>query len=178
MERISFTKYDKQGAYHWRQYARGSKYKKHVNFITKWVEKGKILDIGAGDGLITYLLGAEGIEYEDKAVEIAQTIGVNVVKGDAYKLPYADDSFDAITMIDVIEHFEDAPQALKEASRIAKTLYIATPEHGMVNDPFHVQEWLRNELPEYMQLHGWDLVGAVTVIPEHKSMYAKFKRNF
>jgi len=176
MERINFTKYEKQGAYHWRQYARGTKYKKHVDYIRKWVTEKKVLDVGAGDGLITYLLGAEGIEYEDKAVEIAKAIGVNVIKGDAYNLPYADDSFDAITMIDVIEHFEDASLALKEASRVAKTLYIATPERGMVNDPFHVQEWLREELPVYMQSRGWELMGEVVVIPEHKSMYAKFTR--
>lgn len=174
---MRFTKYDTQGAYHWRQYARGTKYKRHVDFIRKWVKEKSILDVGAGDGLITYLLRAEGIEYEDTAVKIAETLGVNVIKGDAYNLPYGDDSFEAVTMIDVIEHFEDAPLALKEASRVAKTLYIATPERGMVNDPFHVQEWLRDELPDYMKLHGWELDGEVTVTPEHKSMYARFNRH-
>jgi len=171
---MRFTKYQKHKAYHWRQYVRGDKYKHHADFVKTWVKEKNVLDIGAGDGLITYLLRAKGIEYEQEAVDIAQAIGVDVVQGDAYDLPYDDDSFDAVTMIDVLEHFDDPERAIQEAQRVAPVLYIATPERGMVNDPFHVQEWRRDELPLFMQEHGWTLDGDVIVKPEHKCMYARF----
>jgi SAM-dependent methyltransferase len=133
--------------------------------------------VGAGDGLITYLMGATGIEYEKTAVDIARAIGVDVLHGDAYALPFDDNSFDAVTMIDVIEHFDTPELALKEALRVAPILYIATPERGMVNDPFHVQEWTRQELPIFLTANGWKPTGEVEVVPEHKSMYVRCRRN-
>ncbi len=172
-----FTKYEKQGGYHWAQYVRGSKYRKHANRVRDWVKEKKVLDVGAGDGVITYLLRAEGIEYEQKAVDIAQMMGVDVIKGDAYALPYKNNEFEAVVMVDVLEHFADPVAALKEARRVAPVLYITTPERGMVNDKFHVTEWLRDELPIFMKENGYDLDGEVLVIPEEKNMYARFVRN-
>ena len=173
---MRFSKYETQGAYHWRQYVRGGKYRRHVDRIVKWVSEDRILDVGAGDGLITYLLGATGLDSEPTAIDIAEAIGVKVFDGDAYELPYPDNSFDAITMIDVLEHFDTPEVALKEAHRVAPILYVTTPERGMVNDPFHVQEWLASELPVFMAANGWQLIGEVLTVPEEKNMYAKFQR--
>lgn len=170
-----FNKYD-NGGYHWREFVRGTKYKRHADRIKKWVTEKNVLDIGAGDGLITYLIRATGIEYEQKAVDIAQSIGVKVIKGDAYCLPYKDNSFDAILMADVLEHFDAPTLALKEAHRVAPVLYITTPERGMVHDPYHVFEWTRDELPIFMMENNWQLEGELLVVPEEKNMYGKFKR--
>ena len=174
---MRFTKYDTKGAYHWRDYVRGRKYRKHADYIRKWVTEQNILDVGAGDGLITYLLRAQGIEYEEKAVAIAQAIGVDVEQGNAYELPYEDNSFDAVTMCDVLEHFEYPNMALSEAARVAPVLYITTPERGMVNDPFHVQEWTAPELETFMRDNGWYLTGDINVNYETKSMYGRFERH-
>lgn len=171
---MTFDKYKKHKAYHWRQYVRGDKYRTHADFIKQWVREKRILDVGAGDGLITYLLRADGIEYEEEAVKLAQAIGVNVEQGDAYDL--GDRQYDAVTMFDVIEHFDEPEKALAEAHRVAPVLYISTPERGMVNDPYHVQEWKRDELPLFMAENGWELDGEVIVRPELKCMYARFNR--
>jgi 2-polyprenyl-3-methyl-5-hydroxy-6-metoxy-1,4-benzoquinol methylase len=173
---MRFTKYDTKGGYHWAQYVRGTKYRKHADKVRKWVTEEKILDVGAGDGLITYLLRAKGIEYEPSAVAIAKAIGVDVEQGDAYALPHADNSFDAVTMIDVLEHFEHPELAVREAFRVAPILYIATPERGMVNDPFHIREWTAEELIRFFQEMGYHLTGQVEIVPEHKSMYARFSK--
>ena len=176
MEEIRFTKYDKHGAYHWKQYEQGGKYKKHADRIKDWIKEEKVLDVGAGDGLITSLIGAIGIDNEETAVRLANEKGVNVDLGNAYKLPFADDSFEAVLMADVIEHFGEPERALKEAHRVAPVIYITTPERGMVKDPFHVQEWLRGELVEFMANNGYELDGEVLVVPEEKNMYARFVR--
>lgn len=176
---MRFTKYETKQAYHWRDYVRGGKYRKHCDFIRKWVTEKKILDIGAGDGVITYLLRATGIDNEDAAVQIAESIGVKVQKGDAYKLDFPDDSFQAVTMIDVIEHFDKPELALTEARRVAPVIYLATPErqpNRRVRDKFHVQEWTREELVNFMKANGYALTGDIHYAKEGDTLYARFER--
>lgn len=176
MEHMRFTKYDKHGAYHWKQYKDGTKYTRHVDKIVDWVKELDVLDVGAGDGLITHMLAAVGIDNEPTAVRLAREKGANVYLGDAYATTFRNNQFDAVTMFDVLEHFDEPERALAEAHRLGLVLYISTPERGMVSDPFHVKEWLRDELPDFMRVNGWELDGEVDVVPENKSMYAKFNR--
>lgn len=174
-----FDKYKKYGAYHWKQYDDGTKYKAHADRVKAWVTEERILDIGAGDGLITHLLGATGIEYEPEGVRLAHEKGVQVVQGSAYELPFADDSFDAATMIDVLEHFQTPEIALKEARRVAPILYVNTPpkkDDGTLTDKYHVQEWSPAGLVQFVESAGYQLDGAVIVYPKEKMMYAKFIR--
>ena len=174
-----FNKYEKYGDYHWRDYAKGTKYKAHADRVADWVTEHNVLDIGAGDGLITHLLGAKGIEYEAEGVRLAQEKGVDVIQGDAYALPFENDSFDAVTMIDVLEHFDDPQKALQEARRVAPVLYVNTPpkkDDGTLTDKYHVQEWSPAGLVAVVEKEGYLLDGAVVVYPKEKMMYAKFKR--
>lgn len=179
MSEIKFTKYRKHGAYHWRQYVRGTKYREHVDFITDWVRENNLLDVGAGDGLITYLLRATGIDNEPDAIRIAKALNVDVSLGDAYNLDFADDSFDAVLMIDVIEHFATPKIALREARRVAPVIYIATPERQPekpVRDKYHVQEWTRNELVEFMRSNHYYLTEPMHFVEEGATMYGRFER--
>lgn len=180
MAEIAFTKYQTKKGYHWRDYVRGGKYRKHCDFIKKWVTEKNILDVGAGDGIITFLLGAKGIDNEQAAVDIAEAVGVDVSLGDAYNLSFADNIFDAVTMIDVLEHFGEPERALQEARRVAPILYIATPERqpdNRVRDKFHVQEWTRNELVFFMKDNGYKLADKMHFADKGATMYAKFVRN-
>jgi len=176
---MRFTKYQTYGAYHWKQYADGTKYKAHADRIKEWVKEKKVLDIGAGDGLITHLVGAKGIEYEKEGVRLAQEKGVDVIEGDAYNLPFEDNSFEACMMIDVLEHFENPKQALHEARRVAPVLYVNTPpkkDDGTLTDKFHIQEWSPQGLVKLVESEGYLLDGPVLVLPKEKMMYARFIR--
>ena len=175
-----FNKYAEKGAYHWDQYAqKGYKYQVHADRVKDWVKEVKVLDIGAGDGLITFLLGAQGIEYEDVAVKLAQAKGANVIQGDAYHLPFEDNSFEAVTMIDVLEHFDEPKKALAEARRMAPVLYVNTPpkkDDGTLTDKYHITEWSPTGLVKIVEEVGYVLDGCVTVYPKEKLMYARFTR--
>lgn len=173
---IKFDKYEQHGPYHWRQYVGNTKFRKHADRIKKMVKEKKVLDVGAGDGAITYMIGATGIDNEPKAVELANVMRVNVQHGDAYNIPFKDNEFEAVLMADVIEHLRDPLKALTEASRVAPVLYITTPPKGMVSDKYHVREWTPEEFPEYMRKRGWQIDGELEVIPEEKNMYARFTR--
>jgi 2-polyprenyl-3-methyl-5-hydroxy-6-metoxy-1,4-benzoquinol methylase len=70
---MKFPKYEQFGAYHWKQYADNTKYRRHADRVVKWIEEDMILDIGAGDGKITSLLAEAGkhpygIDNEPEAV--------------------------------------------------------------------------------------------------------------
>ena len=177
---MQFNKYSEKGAYHWHEYVRGTKYRRHVDRIKNWVKEKKLLDVGAGDGVITYKLRATGIDNELSAVFIAKALNVNVEYGDAYNLPFPDNSFDAVLMIDVIEHLDSPEIALREAKRVSPVLYVATPERQperRVRDKYHVQEWTREELVEFMKSNGYTLTGDILKVDDGDTMYVRFERN-
>lgn len=58
--------------------------------------------------------------------------GAQVVLGEVTSLPFADDAFDLVCALDIVEHVDDDDGALSELSRVAKpggTLLISTPLH-------------------------------------------------
>lgn len=75
---MGFDKYKERGggAYHWIEYEQKTVYGMHARKVKKWVNNGKTLDVGAGDGLITSLLNCEGIDNNKIAVKLAKNKGV------------------------------------------------------------------------------------------------------
>ena len=101
---------------------------------------GKFLDIGCGVAthceLALKIEGAEvyGMDFADKLIESLKTQypTVNYAVEDIRKMTYLNETFDYISMGEVIEHLEDPAETLKEVVRILKTggiLAISTP-HG------------------------------------------------
>ena len=83
-----------------------------------------ILDVGCGTGANIEMLSnygnAEGVDVSDDALEFCRRKGLTVQKGLAESLPYADDSFDLTTALDVVEHLDDDIAGLKEMFRVTK----------------------------------------------------------
>ena len=84
----------------------------------------RILDVGCGTGANLEMLAdfgqAEGVDVSDDALEFCQAKGLKAHKGLAEKLPFADESFDIATALDVVEHLDDDIAGLKEMRRILK----------------------------------------------------------
>ena len=84
----------------------------------------KILDVGCGTGgnleMLKRFGAAEGVDVSDDALEFCQSKGLTVHKGLAEELPFADESFDVVTALDVIEHLDDDIAGLREMFRILK----------------------------------------------------------
>ena len=174
---MEFSKYKKLGAYHWAMYEdKNTKYSRHADRVKEWIKEKKVLDVGAGDGKITSMLGAKGIDNEPEAVRLAQGKGANVILGNAYDLPFEDDEYGAVFMGDVLEHLEFPQKALQEAKRVGSYLYLAVPKKGMDNDKFHYQEWTPQELKELVEGEGFILEGEILEVPKDKRDYAKFKK--
>jgi SAM-dependent methyltransferase len=85
----------------------------------------RVADIGGGTGNYALALRAEGwdpvvVDRSPEMLAQAATKGLEVVEADAQRLPFADESFDAATMISMLHHVEDRGLALAEARRILK----------------------------------------------------------
>ncbi|MFA4890698.1 MAG: class I SAM-dependent methyltransferase [Candidatus Paceibacterota bacterium] len=161
-------------------YEKNRYYRRHADRIKKWIEEKNTLDVGAGDGKITHLLGIKGVDNELEAVKLAVEKGADVVLGDAYQLPYKNEEFDSVLMVNVVEHFKYPQKAIQEARRVLKKyIYVVTPPKDLVPgkmDRFHYQEWTSEELKELVEKEGFLLEGKILIIPEEKCMYAKFKK--
>lgn len=87
--------------------------------------KSKILDVGCGTGANLEMLAnfgeSEGVDVSDDALEFCRLKNLKATKGLAEKLPFADESFDVVTALDVVEHLDDDIAGLKEMHRVLKT---------------------------------------------------------
>ena len=85
----------------------------------------RILDVGCGTGanleMLSQFGSAEGVDVSDDALEFCRQKGLTVQKGLAETLPYADETFDISTALDVIEHLDDDVAGLSEMHRVTKT---------------------------------------------------------
>lgn len=88
---------------------------------------GKVLEIGCGGGAMTRAikryrpdLEVHGWDLSSSALSVAAKTGgeVGYGAGDAHRLPIADDTYDAVVMLDVLEHLPNPQSALKEVRRI------------------------------------------------------------
>ena len=89
------------------------------------IKNPKILDVGCGTGANLEMLAqfgqSEGVDVSDDALEFCRAKGLKAHKGLAEELPFADESFDLVTALDVVEHLDDDVAGLKEMRRVLKT---------------------------------------------------------
>jgi SAM-dependent methyltransferase len=84
------------------------------------------LDIGADNGVISYLLRQRGgswssADLDPGAVEsIRQLVGSEVYQIDGGKTPFPDTSFDQVVIVDFLEHIPDDRGFVRELARIVK----------------------------------------------------------
>jgi len=91
-----------------------------------------------------------------RVIAHANDLSFPVLGADASKLPFPDESFDAITMVETFEHIylDDRPAALAECRRVLRpggVLVLSTPNHASIVERFKRftgrHRWLRRRLP-------------------------------
>lgn len=98
--------------------------------------KGRLLDIGSGNGTLVALLAHTSpnlkpncVDYTD-ALIVDKSIPLSIVDLNNEKLPFDNDVFDFISCTEVIEHLENYRLLIREAYRVAKpgaTIVFTTP---------------------------------------------------
>jgi ubiquinone/menaquinone biosynthesis C-methylase UbiE len=95
---------------------------------------GSILDIGCGSSRILQSLPqAVGLDMQIRKLRWMRAPGRNLVAGSLSKLPFADESFDAVICSEVIEHISREEIDLTDMVRVLApggTLVLGTPDYG------------------------------------------------
>jgi SAM-dependent methyltransferase len=82
---------------------------------------GRGVEIGVGTGRFAAPLGISlGVEPSPQMAEVARRRGIEVAKGVAESLPFADNSFDFAVMVTVVCFFDDVAKSFRETWRILK----------------------------------------------------------
>ena len=128
---------------------------------------GRVLDLGCGSGIYCLHLRERGLApvgadfspgmlaRARAALEAVEGIGAApVVCADVLNLPLADDSFDGLVNVGVLQHIEDGARALREMLRVVRPggrLYLVTLNrfsvHGLVGHGLAlVRAWRQGKL--------------------------------
>lgn len=159
-----FDKYDKKGAYHWAGYLKGGNYTQSVNktcdliqeyYSSRNILKPKLLDIGCGDGVFTFLLDAFGIDNNPTAIELAKQKDVKCQLLTALQMQNLDQNWDGICMFDYFEHETNQAHLLQLISNTTKVLHILNPYPNGSLQPHHYREFTSQQLIGFLREHGW-----------------------
>ncbi len=100
----------------------------------------RILDVGCGTGAnLRYFSRygkVTGIDLSKSALQFCNLRGkYDLIQASGEEIPFRDNSFDVITMLDVLEHIEEDAKTLKELYRVLKprgTLLITVPAYNFL----------------------------------------------
>jgi ubiquinone/menaquinone biosynthesis C-methylase UbiE len=111
--------------------------------------RGTVLDLGCGDGSVAVALMKlrPDLRIEGVDVMIRPQTHIPVTQYDGTTLPFADGSFDYVTIVDVLHHTEDSASVLTEAARVARQ-GIVIKDHlleGVLAGPtLRLMDWVGN----------------------------------
>jgi SAM-dependent methyltransferase len=148
----------------------------------------RVLDVGCGPGLLLDEARrrgwqAHGVDLSAWAVEQARARGIDALHGTLADAAFPSASFDAVFMVDVLEHLTDPVGTLLEATRVLRpggSLCVVTPDAdsaaarllgsrwwGML--PGHIVLFPRAVTVELIRALGYEVRGSRTA-PRHFSV--------
>lgn len=100
-------------------------WKEMLKLIRQFRKGGRLLDVGCAYG---FLVNEASKHFESYGIDISsfavkkskEHCNGNTFRASASNLPFRDESFDAITLVDTLEHVPDFNGCLKDALRILK----------------------------------------------------------
>ncbi len=146
--------------------------------INKYVNPGRILDIGCGRGLFLNVMrnggwDAVGTELNKETASYATKVyGLEVLAGDLIKHKLDEQSLDAININQVLEHLKNPNEVLLECRRLLRRgglLLISVPdlrslqfvvgkENWFLLDlPFHLFHFTEEGLVDLLKTHGFEI---------------------
>jgi len=104
-------------------------------------QPNSILDLGCGDGLFLKNVTAErkvGLELSETAVKNAKKRGIDarVFDFEHDKLPFKNNEFDVVTLLDVLEHTFQPDKELRIAARVGRSVVVTVPNFAFAVSRF------------------------------------------
>ena len=157
---------------------------KVIGFL-KGIYFENLLDVGSGRGvfLLPFLdefsyPSVTALDILDKRVSMLEDISVggvgrlSVKQASICDKPFPDDSFDVVTMLEVLEHIPNIREAISSAVRIARSYVVVTVPSKEDGNPEHIHLLTKEILTSHFNACG---VKKLTFdgVPGHLFMIAK-----
>ena len=115
-----------------------AKFERVLEHVERYAPPGRLLDVGCGPGFLLSVARergwtVRGVDLNRWAADHARSEGLDVTCEALEAAAFEDASFDAVTMMDLIEHVADPGALVAEAARITRpggVLAIHTPDAG------------------------------------------------
>lgn len=126
----------------------------------RWVPKNvRVLDVGCGFGqTLAYHAArgcdAHGIDADENLLRVAERYGLNARSGLFRAADYEPDSFDYVTLDQVIEHGLDPAELLRDVATVLRpggTAIIATPNAAGYGARVFGDRWINWHVPYHLQ---------------------------
>jgi 2-polyprenyl-3-methyl-5-hydroxy-6-metoxy-1,4-benzoquinol methylase len=151
-----------------RRMARRRVLRRRCNLVTRYVPAGRLLDVGCATGDFLGEMGQTpgwavvGTEPSPAAAHLAAiSTGAPILRSLLNNAPFADASFDAITMWDVLEHVYRPREVITAAARILRpggVLIINHPNTASLDRKIFGQRWVGYDLPRHTYLYPAELL--------------------
>lgn len=155
---------------------------------------GRILDVGCGRGawlaaMRRWGFACHGVEPSEEACAQAQSLGLDVARGQLWDAGFPDGHFDVVRFNHVLEHLHDPGRALAEARRVLKPgglLIVAVPNHAGVakqafrqseDVPYHLFSFTPDTLGGFFERAGLEVLELRTETPHPFNVYAHFLKH-
>ena len=154
-----------------------------IEEMARLVKPGdKVLEVGAGSGVMGWPLAQAGVlvtslDNDKEVLRMAEincrTLGANIelVYGDAFKIPFDADSFALAYTEGLLEHYSDAEihALLAEQFRVAPIVVAAVPMKGVEGITYGNERWLtyeewENLLGEYAAVKAFSYQGDTRLV--------------
>ncbi|PIN75618.1 hypothetical protein COV18_02110 [Candidatus Woesearchaeota archaeon CG10_big_fil_rev_8_21_14_0_10_37_12] len=124
-------------------------------FRTAIIEKGaKLLDIGCGNGVFLSRMKTLGLNVYGVDPFIQKDIpSLNIKKGELNTVGFTQESFDIITLNNVLEHVSDPDDTIKSAAKLLKTggrIIIGVPNKNGVLARLFGTYWAELDFPRHL----------------------------
>ncbi len=151
-------------------------------------ENARVLDYGSGQGTYLQYFHAQGVdvwgaEVTDTLVDACRHEGLRVNKVTSFEeIPFADNEFDVVYLMQVFEHLRDPRKFMLELSRIIKqggNLYIAVPNAASIwrrvfglnwvsgwFAPFHLFHYTKPALDRLAREFGFSAIDSWSRTPD------------
>ena len=142
-----------------------------------------LLDVGCGEGVLVHEWAAQiaparvvGLDLEEASIQAgwaqrpADNLEYRIMDVSQQGLPFAEDEFDVVTAIEVLEHVPDPAQTVAEMARVAsRWLLVSVPREPLWrglnlargaylkelgNTPGHVNHWSKRSFVALLEQHG------------------------
>lgn len=132
------------------------------------IEQGmRLLEIGCSHGMFCEIasgasLDVVGVEMDKEiAASTAQRTGLKIFSGGISNQCFNSGEFDFVAMFDVLEHFTDPVQELRNITDVLKQngwLYLSTPCRDEFSAQIDILAWGENKPPEHLFLFDYDTI--------------------